>query len=84
MHEAAGNGHPAVLELLHAAGGELDSMSSSGCPLHWAAGEGAHTAVHKLLEIGASVDSKDAQGLTPLIMAAACQASTSQACLEPR
>lgn len=71
MHEAAASGNVAAIELLHKAGAPLDEMSATGAPLHWAASEGAHSAVLTLLQLGALVDPKDERSLTPLILAAA-------------
>jgi death-associated protein kinase len=81
MHRAAAAGHADMLRLLHEKGGEIDALSESGSPLHWASGEGESAAVETLLELGAEVGLKNANGLTPLIMAAAASSGESVAAL---
>jgi serine/threonine-protein phosphatase 6 regulatory ankyrin repeat subunit A len=76
LHLAAAGGHKAVLGLLlsRSEGEELlDRGDSNGdCPLHWAAFKGQHECVRKLLESGASANSKNADGGTALHSAANC------------
>lgn len=42
-------------------------------PLHFAADRGHPTAILRLLELGASVDARDSDGMTPLAYAVACE-----------
>ncbi|CAM9277259.1 unnamed protein product, partial [Ectocarpus sp. 8 AP-2014] len=42
-------------------------------PLHFAADRGQSTVISSLLALGAAVDSRDADGMTPLAYAVACE-----------
>jgi ankyrin repeat protein len=60
-----------IIDLLHAAGADLEQGSTSGKkPLHFAARENNVRATRRLLELGARLDSRRGYGETPLHTAA--------------
>ncbi|KAK9819906.1 hypothetical protein WJX72_003824 [[Myrmecia] bisecta] len=63
-----------MLRAVAAAGAYVQAVSSSGTPLHWAAGQGQTAAVVALVDAGADVDALDADGLTALLLAAVASA----------
>jgi ankyrin repeat protein len=71
LHHAAAHDDVAVVKRLLAAGADAEAATDAGTALHWAAGEGAAAALRALLEKGADANATNAQGLTPLILAAA-------------
>jgi len=61
-----------ILELLHAAGADLELGSASGMkPLHYAARDNNVRVAKRLLELKATLDARSDYGLTPLHHAAA-------------
>jgi ankyrin repeat protein len=67
---AALNGSVSRMQLLHLAGASVNSPAASRTPLCLAAGEGRLTAVRYLLDEGADLNGRDADGNTPLTEAA--------------
>jgi ankyrin repeat protein len=63
-----------ALRLLHAAGAELNALASphhlqrtrGGTPLHYAVRSGKTKAIATLVELGADINARDLDGLTPL------------------
>lgn len=65
-------GDPEILELLSKAGADVDKVDFYGkSPLWSAAYHGCASAVTRLLILGADVNKKDDEGVTPLIAAGA-------------
>jgi uncharacterized protein len=59
-----------AIEMLVAAGAEIDARNEDGCTaLHHAASQGHLPAVRRLVELGASLDVRDDDGRTPLEVA---------------
>lgn len=56
VHHAAAADAPEVLRTLAGAGADINLLTDSGTPLHWAVGEGAERAVAELLALGAAPD----------------------------
>ena len=79
VHFAASQGHTPLLSKLVAHGkAALHAMSSSGTPLHWAAGGGGNGkpkdlsgTIQELISLGAKPNLVNDQGLTPLLLAVA-------------
>lgn len=72
LHHAAAHDDAAVVARLLEAGADAEAATATGTPLHWAAGEGARAAMAVLLEKGgADANATNAQGLAPIILAAA-------------
>lgn len=72
LHHAAAHDDAAVVARLLQAGADVEAATATGTPLHWAAGEGAQGAMEVLLEKGkADTNATNAQGLAPIILAAA-------------
>ena len=58
------------IQLLASSGAELEATSESGSSaLHFAAAAGSKETVQALLDLGADVNSTDAEGMTPLMVA---------------
>mmetsp|Transcript_31013 Transcript_31013/g.87866 ORF Transcript_31013/g.87866 Transcript_31013/m.87866 type:complete len:659 (-) Transcript_31013:253-2229(-) len=70
MHHAASAGSVESILLLKHNGGDIDAYSGAGTPLHWAAGEGQSAALQQLIDLGASMNTLDCDGMSPLAMAA--------------
>lgn len=81
LHFAAAQGHKGLLSKLVTHGkAALHAMSSSGTPLHWAAGGGGTATgkaidlsdtIQELIDLGAKPNLPNEQGLTPLLLAVA-------------
>lgn len=72
VHEAAYNGHTAVLEYLISRGGDINARSNSGStPLHGAAFHGRLESARLLIESGADIEALNRGGFTPLLGACA-------------
>lgn len=66
LHLASRNGHKNVVEVLLAAGMNVNLLTSSGTALHEAALCGKDTVVRTLLDNGADLDATDSEGRTAL------------------
>mmetsp|Transcript_27942 Transcript_27942/g.43404 ORF Transcript_27942/g.43404 Transcript_27942/m.43404 type:complete len:535 (-) Transcript_27942:345-1949(-) len=83
LHFAATQGHVELLpKLVEHGKAALHAMSTSGTPLHWAAGAGSDNSsaesrmrlvatIEELIRLGAKPDLVSEQGITPLILAIA-------------
>ncbi len=71
LHNAAWNGHTAVIQFFLSCGMEVDVATFGGhTPLHWAASAGHLQAVKLLVRNGAQVDAKDKADNTAQTLAA--------------
>lgn len=66
LHLASRNGHKNVVEVLLAAGVNVNLLTSSGTALHEAALCGKDNVVRALLDTGADLDATDSEGRTAL------------------
>ncbi|XP_055385492.1 ankyrin repeat and sterile alpha motif domain-containing protein 1B-like isoform X2 [Condylostylus longicornis] len=66
LHLASRNGHKNVVEVLLAAGIDVNILTPSGTALHEAALCGKDNVVRTLLDSGADLDATDSEGRTPL------------------
>ena len=73
LHYAAGEGHLRIVEVLVAEGAEIDAPEDAlhQTPLHFAAIEGNVDIMRFLLSHGANANAPNAEGMTPLLVAAA-------------
>ena len=73
LHRAAAAKSLKSVEILLKNGADVNKKTSSGTPLHWAAGDATSPVaiLRSLLSSGATVDATDDRGLTPIILAAA-------------
>ena len=89
LHFAASQGHTSLLSKLVAHGkAALHALSSSGTPLHWAAGGGGvgnskdlSDTIQELISLGAKPNLANDQGLTPLLLAVASCSDTNASIL---
>lgn len=72
MHWALGQGDPAAVRALRAYGADLEARTerTSQTPMHQGARHGTAQTLREALALGASVTALDAQGATPLHLAA--------------
>ncbi len=63
--------NPILVKFLCENGADPNAKSEAGTPLHFAASQGYEPVVKELLKQGAKPNGADAQGLTPIIIAAA-------------
>jgi ankyrin repeat protein len=67
---AAVRGDVHAIEVLVAAGAEIDALNEDGwTALHHAASQGHLPAIQRLVELGATLDVREKDGLTPLEVA---------------
>jgi ankyrin repeat protein len=70
LHAAAAGKHRAIVDLLLAAGADVNARQEGGwVPLHEAAQDGDATMIASFLTRGADVNARNDAGLTPLAIA---------------
>ncbi|RQM23940.1 hypothetical protein B5M09_011187, partial [Aphanomyces astaci] len=69
LHEAAAHGSVRACKALLERGANLNASTKNGTPLHIAVSEGHDKVVDTLVEAGADVNTRNAHGVTPLLLA---------------